>query len=227
MRRDKTETLGGDFVVIGTKVSRVEKGRLQVIADAFGMSLYELMQSLLLAIMRYFDSGGLITYNHNSMMNALANAIYATKGSHNPLLKRGRKFQCLDSAILFIGDTKKRRPQLLSVCKNEDGQMIESLNFDKMVADFLMCIDPDAFLRLESKKKELGYFSITHTLHELIMQRTSATDEMKDEIAEMFSDVRITSGEAVNEEIYYKRKRRINVDEYSTIEQRKTFRADL
>lgn len=227
MRRNKEQSKGGDFVAISTKVSRVEKERVKDIASAFNMSFYELLQSLLLALLRYFDSGSLVTYDHNCMMNALANTMYAMKGSYNPLRKSGRENQCLDSAILFIGDTKKKRPQLLSVCKNEDGQMIESLNFDKMVADFLMCVDPDAFLRLESKKKELGYFSITHTLHELIMQRTSTTNEMKVEIAEMFKDTRIASGQAVNEDIYYKRKRRTNVDEYTTIEKRQTLRADI
>ncbi len=227
MRRKKELTQGGDFLVISTKVSRVERERLKDIASAFNMSFYELMQSLLLALLRYFDSGSLVTYNHNCMMNALANTMYAINGSYNPLLKRGRENRCLDSAILFIRDNKKRRPQLLSICKNEDGQMIESLNFDKMVADFLMCVDPDAFMRLESKKNELGYFSITHTLHELIMQRTSTTDEMKADIAEMFKDTRIPSGQAVNEDIFYKRKYRTNVDEYTTIEQHQTFRADL
>lgn len=221
MRRNK------EFVTIATKVSRVEKERVKDIASAFNMTFYELLQSLLLALLRYFDSGSLVTYDHNCMMNALANTMYAMKGSYNPLLKRGRENQCLDSAILFIGDKKKKRPQLLSISKNDDGQMIESLNFDKMVADFLMCVDPDAFLRLESKKKELGYFSITHTLHELIMQRTSRKDEMKDEIGQMFTDTRIPSGEAVNEEIYYKRTRRTNVDEYTTIEKRQTLRADI
>ena len=227
MRRNKELSNGGDFVTIATKVSRVEKERVKDIASAFNMSFYELLQSLLLALLRYFDSGSLVTYDHNCMMNALANTMYAMKGSYNPLLKSGRENQCLDSAILFIGDTKKKRPQLLSISKNDDGQMIESLNFDKMVADFLMCVDPDAFLRLESKKKELGYFSITHTLHELIMQRTSRKDEMKDEIGQMFTDTRIPSGKAVNEEIYYKRMRRTNVDEYTTIEKRQTLRADI
>ena len=226
MRKNKELTHGGDFVTIATKVSKVEKERVKGIASAFNMSFYELLQSLLLALLRYFDSGSLVTYDHNCMMNALANTIYSIRGSYNPLLKKGRENQCLDSAILFIGDNKKRRPQLLSVRKNGDGQMIESLNYDRMMADFLMCVDPDAFFRLESKKKELGYFSITHTLHELIMQRTSATDEMKDEVAEMFTDKRIPTGQAINEDIYYQKKHRTHADEYTTIERKQTFRAD-
>jgi hypothetical protein len=227
MRRNKEQSNGGDFVTIATKVSKVEKERVKDIASAFNMSFYELLQSLLLALLRYFDSGSLVTYDHNCMMNALANTMYAINGSYNPLLKKGRENQCLDSAILFIGDNKKRRPQLLSISKNDDGQFVESLNFDKMVADFLKCVDPDAFMRLESKRVELGYFSITHTLHELIMQRTSKTDEIKDEIAGLFTDKRIPTGQAVNEDIFYQKRNKIHSDEYTTIEKKQTFRADI
>lgn len=227
MRRSREQSNGGDFVTIGTKVSKVEKERVKDIARAFNMSFYELLQSLLLALLRYFDSGSLVTYDHNCMMNALANTIYSIHGSYNPLIKKGRENQCLDSAILFIGDNKKRRPQLLSVRKNGDGQMIESLNYDKMMADFLMCVDPDALVRLEAKKKELGYFSITHTLHEIIMQRTSSVDDIKTDVGAMFNDVRIPSGETINEDIYYKRGYRKNVDEYTTIKQNQSYRADL
>lgn len=226
-RNDKTETLGGDFVTIATKVSKVEKERINCIASAFNMSFYELLQSLLLALLRYFDSGRLVTYNHNCMMNALANTIYSLKGSYNPLQKKDRDRRNVNSAILFINDSSKRKPQLLSIYKNNDGQMMESLNFDKMVSDFLKCIDPDALVRLESMKKELGYFSITHTLHELIMQRTSATDEIKTDVDAIFKDIRIPSGETINENIYYKRGYRKYLDEYTTITKNQTYRADL
>lgn len=226
-RNDKTETLGGDFVTIATKVSKVEKERINSIASAFNMSFYELLQSLLLALLRYFDSGRLVTYNHNCMMNALANTIYSLKDSYNPLQKRNRNRRNVNSAILFIDDSSKRKPQLLSIYKNNDGQMMESLNFDKMVSDFLKCIDPDALVRLESMKKELGYFSITHTLHELIMQRTSATDEIKTDVDAIFKDIRIPSGETINENIYYKRGYRKNLDEYTTITKNQSYRADL
>ena len=226
-RNNKTETLGGDFVTIATKVSKVEKERINCIANAFNMSFYELLQSLLLALLRYFDSGRLITYDHNCMMNALANTIYSLKDSYNPLRLRDRERRNITSAILFISDSDKRRPQLLSIYKNDDGQMMESFNFDKMVSDFLNCIDPDALVRLEAMKKELGYFSITHTLHELIMQRTSTTDGIKTDVGTLFHDIRIPSGENINNDVYYKRDYRKNVDEYTTITQRHTYRADL
>ena len=201
--------------------------KVKVIADAFGMSFYELLQSLLTALLRYFDSGSVVTYDHNCMMNALANAMYALKGSYSPLQARGRENRELRSAILFVEDSPKHKPQLLSVTKNADGQMMESMNFDKMVSDFLSCIDPDALQRLESQKKELGYFSITHTLHELIMQRPIKTDEIQADIKDMFNDIRTFSGQTINEDTHYKRRHRTNVDEYTTITPHQSFRADL
>lgn len=219
--------IGNEMVTIASKVSRNDKEKIKTIASAFGMTFYELLQSLLLGMLRYFDIGRHSTYDHNCMMDALTIAMHSLKGSYCPLQKRGREKRQLKSAILFVEDSPKNRPQLLSVFKNDDGQMMESLNFDKMVADFLGCIDPDALKRLECLRNELGYFSITHTLHEIIMQRTSSTDNVKADIEGMFKDIRIPSGQAINDDVHYQRHNRTNVDEYTTITPKQTFRADL
>ena len=214
MSRAKSE-VGNEFVTIASKVSKEDKAKIKAIASSFGMTFYELVQSLLLGMLRYFDIGKLSTYDHNCMMDALTNAMHSLKASYNPLQKQGHDNRKIRSAILFVEDSPQRKPQLLSLYKNEDGFLMESLNFDNMVHDFLSCIDPEGLQSLESQKRELGYFSITHTLHELIMQRTSATDEVKADIEEMFADVRIPSGEAVNNDIYYKPKP--NRGDYTTI----------
>lgn len=126
MTRAKSER-GNELVTIASKVSREDKRKVKIIADAFGMSFYELLQSLLLALLRYFDSGSAVTYEHHCMMNALANAMYALKGSYCPLQKKGRENRAVKGAILFVEDSPKNRPQLLSVCKNENGLMMESI----------------------------------------------------------------------------------------------------
>ena len=48
----------------------------------------------------------------------------------------------------------------------------------------------------------------------------------KDEIEEMFSDVRLRTGQTINDDTYYKRGYRKNVDEYTTIPKNPTIRAD-
>lgn len=226
MARVKSEK-GNHMVTISSKVTIRDKERIRAVAGAFGLTFYELQQSLLLAFLRYFDSDNVVTYDHNCMMNAFANTMYAMKDSYCPLNFRQDTKRSIKSAILFVKDSKKRMPQLLLVRENEDGQLRETFNYDKMVFEFLGSVDPDCLQRLESKKNELGYFSITHTLHELIMQRTNTTDDIKNDIEEMFTDIRIPSGEAINDDIYYRRGKRTNVDEYTTIQQKQTFRADL
>lgn len=227
IKRARHEAEGNELVTIASKVSKRDKAKIKAIANLFGMTFYELMQSLLLSFLRYFDIGKLSTYDHNCMMDAFSNVMHSLKGSYNPLHKRDSKSLELCRAILFIQDSPKNRPQLLSIRKNDNGLMIESLNYDEMTTNFLSCLDPDGFRGLEVIKKEIGCFSITHTLHEVIMQRTSETDEIKADIKELFTDMRIPSGEAINEDVRYKRGYRQNVDEYTTISPNKTFRADL
>lgn len=219
--------LGNEFLTIASKVSKEDKAKIKAVANLFGMSFYELLQSLLLGMLRYFDIGKKSTYEDNCMMDALFVAIRSLQGSYCPLQKKDRENRRIKGAILFIEDSPKNRPQLLSVSMNEDGQMMESLNFDKMVTDFLGCVDPDGLRRLDGIRKELGYFSITHTLHEVIMQRTNTYDEDQEYIKKLFEDIRIHSGQAINEDIIYKRGKRQNVDEYTTITPSQTFRADI
>lgn len=219
--------LGNEFLTIASKVSKEDKAKIKAVASLFGMSFYELLQSLLLGMLRYFDIGRNSTYEDNCMMDALFVAIRSLQGSYCPLQKKDRENRRIKGAILFIEDSPKNRPQLLSVSMNEDGQMIESLNFDKMVSDFFGCIDPDGLKRLEMQRDELGFFSITHTLHEIIMQHASCIDENQKFIKELFEDKRIPSGQAVNDDVLYQRPHRTNVDEYTTITPKQTFRADL
>lgn len=227
IKRARHEVEGNEMVTIASKVSKKDKAKIKAIADLFGMTFYELMQSLLLSFLRYFDIGKLSTYDHNCMMDAFSNVIHSLKGSYNPLQRKGSESRELCGAILFIQDYQKNRPQLLSIKKNENGLMLESLNYDEMTTNFLSCIDPEGFRGLEVIKKEIGCFSITHTLHEVIMQRKSETDEIKADVMELFTDMRIPSGNIINEDVRYKRACRQNVDEYTTIQQKQTYRADL
>ena len=226
MTRAKSQ-LGNEFVSIATKVSKNDKAKIETIANKFGMSIYELLQSLLLGMLRYFDIDRHSTYEHNCMMDALFIVIRSLRDSYSPIRLKNKDRRKLKSAILFIEDSPKNRPQLISVRMNGNKQMMESLNYDKMISDFLGCIDPESVQKLDSLRKELGYFSITHTLHEIIRQRTSPIDENVEYINEMFKDTRIPSGQSINDDIMYKRGKRQSVDEYTTITKDQTFRADI
>lgn len=57
-RAKKRHNREGRYVNVATKVRPKEKAKLDLIAEQFGMSLYELLRFLLLSFMRH--------YNHSS-----------------------------------------------------------------------------------------------------------------------------------------------------------------
>lgn len=221
MTKAKHERQKGYYTTIATKISHADKEKLVSIADGFGMTFYELLQALLLAMVRYFDTGSLVTYDHNAMMNAFANTMFSLKDSYSPISIGGREKRSISHAILFVNQKPHRKPQLLAVSKDASGNMMESYNFDTMLSDFMGALDPEALQALDGERKKQGYFSIAHTLHELIMKRTdSPADAMAIEIAGLFTDARTTTGERMNEDIYYRRKHNRG-DEYTTPSTRK------
>ena len=139
------------------------------------------------------------------------------------------KKENIKSAILFVERKAGQRPQLLEVGRNENGKVIESYNYDEMLKAFMGATDPTALQRLEDEAKVVGNFSIFKTLHELIMQRATPTaDLISSEIQELFNDVRICTGQAINEDVHYKQGHRKNVNEYTTVTPREKFyRTDL
>ena len=226
--RAKHTPQSGYYTTIATKISRSDKQKLCNIAGGFGMSFYELLQALLLAIVRYFDQDSLISYESNTMLNAFATVMFSTAGSYSPLSIKGHERERIKNAILFVERPNNERPQMLAVSKNDDGDLMESYNFDTMLTDFMEAYDPELLKLLEDERKRLGYFSIGHALHELLLRRaTPPADKMSDEINTMFQDVRIPSGQQINEDVRYKRKNNNYGQDYTTITKKQTFRADL
>ena len=225
----KHDAANGNSTTIATKISLADKVRLSRIADGFGLSLYELMQGLLIAMARYFDKGSAVTYEGNTLLNALGNIMFANADSFSPMALKNRQKQHVNSAFLFLQREQGQRPQLLEVHTDTQGNVIESYNYDGMLSAFLGCLDPDGLQRLKDEAKRNGYFSITHTLHELIMQRTTTTaaDNMRAEVQELFSDVRIVTGEQPNEETHYNRKYNKGDDYTAPTPHKKRARADL
>lgn len=215
MKQQKYNNSDLYYCAIMTKISRADKAKLIKIADGFNMTLYQLFQSLLLAIVRYFDSESIVTSEHNIMMNAFADTIFSIKDSYSPLSIRGHQKQRVRKAILFV-ERPKKKPQLLSVSKDSCGNLMESYNFETMLSDFLGALDPEALKVLTQLKEKWGYFSLIHTLHKTILQRKPApADTIKEEIQQLFADERIATGDRLNEDVHYKRKRN-NGEDYTT-----------
>lgn len=212
---------------IASKITRADKQKLHAIADYLGMTFYQLVQSVLMTIVRYWDRGGLLTAEHYTMIDAFCTVLKSSIGSYSPISIRGSEHDHITGAILLVERKPGQRPQLMEVHKDSAGNYIESYNYDTMLAAFLSAIDPNCVQRLEDEAKQLGYFSITHALCETLLKCSARTerDIMRADIAEMFADARIATGQQINEETYYRRKN--NVGDYTTITEKKTCRADL
>lgn len=217
-----------DTTTIASKISRTDKQKLHAIADHLGLTFYGLVQAILLTVIRYWDRSDSLSAEHRNMIEAFAIILKSTIGSYNPISGRNREKDTIKSAIYLIERKAGQRPQLLEVSKNESGGIVESYNYDSMLSAFLGAIDPKALHCLEDEAKILGHFSIIQTLHELILQRTTPQAEsISMEIDDLFNDVRIATGQAINKDTYYKRTHRKMAAEYTTIEQRQTYRADI
>ena len=206
MARAKHDNKNGYYTAISTKISQGDKAKLISIAEGFSMTFYELLQGLLLSLVRYFDSDTIVTEEHNIMMNAFANNIFSLKDSYSPLAVRDHQRQSIKKAILFV-ERPNKSPQLISVCKDGCGNLKESYNFETMLKDFLNAFDPEALQTLSQIKTHLDSFSLTHTLHQIILQNKPApADTIKEEVEAEFKDIRIATGDKINEDVHYKSK---------------------
>jgi len=228
MTRVKQKEGNGYYLHVGTKITYSDRDKLDVIAKGMGMTLYQLLQALMLAMVRYFDAGSLITYEHNAMLNAFANTLFSLKDSYSPLSLNGHEKRTVNHAILLVEQPPMKQPQLMAVSKDQYGNLIESYNFDTMLSDFMGALDPEALQAITREQKKQGYFSIAHTLHELILQRAEKpADIMSQEIADMFTDARTTTGEQVNEDVHYNRKYNKGDDYTAPTPHKRRARADL
>ncbi len=217
-----------DTVSVGSKISHADKQKLEAIADHFGMTMYSLMQSMMMTIIRFWDKGELLSPAHNTMISAFATILKSSIGSYNPISVRDSERDHIESAILFVERKPGQRPQLMEVHKDSADNFIESYNYDTMLAAFLSAINPDCLKRLTDEAKQLGYFSITHALCEIILKSNANTerDTMQADIEEMFADVRIVTGQRINIDTHYRHKN--NIGDYTTITRKKTScRADI
>ena len=227
MARARHNNENGYYTTIATKISLADKVRLSRIAESFGMTFYNMLQGLLLLICRMADKGSAITYEHQIMLQAFLDMMNQKQDSFSPLAIKGHEDLHVCNAILFIQQKPDQRPQLMEIHKTEHGSMMESYNHDTMLTAFLNCLDPSGVQRLEDEAKRLGYSSICQTLHEIIMERTAHSgDTISEDVHDLFSDVRIPTGQKINDNTFYKQKQ--NRGDYTTITPRKKrYRADL
>lgn len=217
------------YTVISTKIPPKAKEKLTKIAKGWNLSCYELFQALLLVIIRYFDKETIISEELNSVVQAFLNELSTYKDSFNPLGITAYNKEKIDSAILFAKTKDNQIPQLFAVYKDENGTIKDNYNIDDLLSMFLNSFDPKILELLNKENKNNSNFSLAQTLHDLVIRGILADkkDEIKEDIKTMFSDVRICTGQKINNDVFYKRKK--NIGDYTQTETYKhpSYRADL
>lgn len=215
------------YINIATKITKTDKEKFNKIADKFNMSVYELIQSLLLALVRYFDEGSYCSDEMDKMMKAFADVMSTTNDSFNPIALKYHGKKSVKKAILFVQTKEGLRPQMIEASTDNQSRVKEYYNIDAMLRDFLNSYDPMTLKALEKERESLSNFSLSQTLKEVVLKSLSSPQEkISDEVKTLFSDVRICTGESINQDIHYKRGHLI-MDYSNIIPEKHIRRADL
>lgn len=222
------QTNKAPYATLCTKLALTDKYKIKKIAEKFGLSFYELFQSLLVAIVRYFDAPTSISQDHYLMIDAFMNVLEATGKSFSLLNLRNKASAHVTKAIVFVEKDKAKAPQLLLVGTNDNGEITDCYNYDTMLEMMLKAIDPALLYTIQKEKEYNGYFSTLHALKCLVANNSISSDEiMRLEIEEMFSDQRTESGIATSEDVYYKQKKNPTDGNFNGQTQEKTALAEF
>lgn len=202
------------YCVVATKLTFCDKYKIDLIANKFGMTMYELFQCLLLCLLRYFDTDTPIENDSHSFLRYFAESILNSKDSYNPISLKQNNVSVL-SAIVILSKKEKKRPQTIAVKVDEKGNLLESYNIDKMLEDFLNATDTKLLNMLQKESIKDRKFSIFQTLHDGFCEYFKKhNDTLEEDIKELFSDIRIQSGKEINNDIYYNRKFNSSVEKH-------------
>lgn len=206
------------YTVISTKIPPLAKEKLIQIAQGWNLSCYELFQALLLVIIRYFDKETTISEEMNTVVQAFLRELSNNKKRFNPLAIKSHKEEKINKAIFFATTKENQTPQLIAIKRDGNGNFKENYNIDDMLSMFLNSYDPKILKLLKNESKKKNNFGLAQTLHELIVKGILADNKenIEDEIRSMFSDVRLTTGQKINDSVFYKQKK--NIGDYTQIE---------
>ena len=213
------------YFTLCTKITVETRLALIRIAERWETNLYHLQQALLLAFARTCEPAEMCT-QHKTMTKAFLTTISTTFDSFDPLSNIRASQERADRALLFLHASPTLRPQLLSVARREDGAFVESHDHDEMFLAFLTATDPQAAHALQQESLAVQRSPLAHLRDIIMKSRLSFDEQLKADIDELFNDIRIPSGDAINDSVFYKRRHRKG-DYFSIIEIRPTLHADL
>lgn len=195
------------YTTICTKLSLTDRTKLSMIAKKLKLSDYELLQSILLVLVRYFDNPIEISEEHKNLVKELFDILETKNDSYSPLSLRGSETTIFDKAIVFVKRKNCNLPQMVLINKNENG-IFESYNFDDMLTAFLEVSAPGIIKILDKEIAYNGCFSKLQALKKIVYDRQVDDDDiMHLEIADMFSEQKTDFGDEINDDVFYLQKK--------------------
>lgn len=187
--------------IVSSKITANGKLKLQTISREFKFSFYKLLQSLLLAMIRYYTTDMAVSDEYLIMIEAFNNAIELASKSFNPIGTNKRHRDITIAKCLLFLQEEEGIEHIVEI-ENKNGELREETDTDKILWNFLGTIIPE-FKKKISKEDALK--NISKDLCKVFIQ--PAKDYIKEEVESMFMDIRIPTGQKINDGIYYKRKK--------------------
>lgn len=180
-----------NYKVIATKIDWNVYLQLKLIADRTGLKVYNLLQTVADAYIKYLSTDTYITESIRTIVNAFARFRFQ-KDSFTLLEPNDSNFH-FTKCIAFIGKHGKRYEQavMLRVPGKDEQDIIMNRNNDEMLESLLQTIDPNLVDSLSAIKQNNSLLSLTDALRHAIDEATPGMrDSIAEDVAELFSDNR-------------------------------------
>lgn len=216
----KRRIQGKDFVSVATKVPMNVFNKLEIMCSHLGIdSKYQLMQQLILALLKAFDSYSSISEEHEVLVRSFLTEMATQKGSFSPIQIKGIDLCKAAKAIFFVNRKKGERPQMICVSIDEKGNVNESYNTNTILIEVLSSLDPEMLNVLKDEQQSSGCTSVIDALRNIIdtnrppeQRLHSEIDELfSEEVAELFADFTVETFEEITD-VHYRRKHSKGID---------------
>lgn len=117
----KSKVGQNDTATIATKVSKENKEKLRCIAAVFGMNIYQLLQTVVLLMLRNFDRQSDVSDEHEAFIYSYLSLIASLNKSFIPTMNN----YTIKKAIFFVVKNKNNSPQMISVGVDKKGKLTE------------------------------------------------------------------------------------------------------
>lgn len=181
------------MVTIATKINHQSKVMLDAIAENAGLKVYNLLQTVIDAYLRYCSNGQAITPHLENLINGFAD-FRVTKDSFALCAPDNtRKAKSIRKCIAFVEQAGKpqARPILLYSKTDTKGnaQTYETMADDAILQTFLLAFAPKLVSDLRKIQSTNNLLSLTDALKFAIREQTEPTQyDITAEIESLFAD---------------------------------------